>query len=279
VAEFVFNYGEWSRSLAETLWRDRARSAVDPRYFDRAMLRRIAEASAGILVHNPGAAAIVRRHTTKEFLSEIPHLFEPLSPLPLSRIGEVRNRWNIGPETFAFGIFGHLREPKRLHTCLEAFDRVRRQAECTLLVCGQFVSADLERSLAARLSGPGIIRVGYVEEHELDETLQAVDACLNLRYPAAGETSGIAIRAMGAGKPVIVSETEETSGLPEGTCIRVDPGPAETEMLVQYMAWLAKERDWAREIGRRAAAYVRKCHSPERAARMYLEAIQQIALH
>ena len=29
--EFIYNYGEWSRGLAESLWRDRARSAGDSR--------------------------------------------------------------------------------------------------------------------------------------------------------------------------------------------------------------------------------------------------------
>jgi hypothetical protein len=80
---------------------------------------------------------------------------------------------------------------------------------------------------------------------------------------------------MSAGKPVILTASEETSGLPEGTCLRVDAGVAETEMLAQYISWLATERHWAKEIGLRAAAYVRECHSPERAARMYLDVMNQ----
>jgi hypothetical protein len=44
------------------------------------------------------------------------------------------------------------------------------------------------------------------------------------------------------------------------------------------MGWLAMERHWAREVGLRAAAYVRECHSPERAACMYLEAIRQVSI-
>ena len=41
VDEFIFNYGEWTRSLAEDLWKHRARSAADPRYFEWPMLKRI----------------------------------------------------------------------------------------------------------------------------------------------------------------------------------------------------------------------------------------------
>jgi hypothetical protein len=42
-----------------------------------------------------------------------------------------------------------------------------------------------------------------------------VDACINLRYPAAGETSGIAIRLMGIGKPVLLTDGEVLA-FPEG---------------------------------------------------------------
>src|ERR1035438_10001227 len=62
VNEFIFNYGEWTRSLAEDLWKHRARSAADPRYFAWPMLKRIATTARRSGGHNPAAAAIVQRH-------------------------------------------------------------------------------------------------------------------------------------------------------------------------------------------------------------------------
>ena len=278
VEEFVFNYGEWSRPQAETLWRERARSAVDPRYFAYAMLRRVAGISRAVIVHNPGAAAVVRAHDPQVQVFEIPHLLDPPPAVLPSQIERVRKSWNIDRGTFVFGIFGHLRESKRLNICLSAFEMIRDQTDCALLVCGNFVTGELERKMAPLLNKPGILRMGYAPEPDFWEIAHATDACLNLRYPAAGETSGIAMRLMGAGKPVILTASEETSGLPEGTCLRVDPGAAETEMLAQYMKWLATERQWAGEIGRRAAAYVKDWHAPGKAARMYLDAINQAQL-
>src|SRR5215467_11428442 len=77
VNEFVFNYGEWMRGLAEELWSNRARSAADSRYFDYPMLKRIATVSRAIIVHNPAAACAVKRHVPDASLVEIPHLFTP----------------------------------------------------------------------------------------------------------------------------------------------------------------------------------------------------------
>lgn len=270
VNEFVYNYGEWSRTLAESLWQQRARSAVDPRYFERAMVRRIAEVSRAVIVHNPGAAAIVRAHVPSACVYQVPHLLMPPPATPGWEVERLRQSWRVSGRTFVFGIFGHLRESKRLRCCLEAFRTVRPDVDCALLVCGDFTSRDLERDLAPCLSSPGVIRVGYLPEGQFWCAANAVDACLNLRHPSAGETSGIAIRLMGAGKPVIFTASLETAGFPEATCLRVDAGVAEKEMLAAYMVWLARNPAAAREIGRSAAAYVRSEHAPETAARAYL---------
>ena len=45
----------WSEDLARELWRGRARSASDPQYFRYPMLKRVAERSLAVIVHNPAA--------------------------------------------------------------------------------------------------------------------------------------------------------------------------------------------------------------------------------
>jgi hypothetical protein len=271
--EFVFNYGPWSRSIAEALWDHRSLSVVDPRYFERPMVRRIGEASNAIIVHNPGAAAVVRAHAPSARVFEVPHLLSPPPQVPGWEVERLRQTWGVSGHTFVFGIFGHLRESKRLKSCLDAFDMVRRGNDCALLVSGEFASADLLRDLSPRLNGPGIIRMGYLSKQQFWIAANAVDTCLNLRYPGAGETSGIAMRLMGTRKPVILTASPETAGFPDGTCVRVDTGLAETEMLAAYMASLVREPAMAREIGRRGADWVRSNHAPVQAAQAYVSAL------
>ena len=74
--------------------------------------------------------------------------------------------------------------------------------------------ADLDRALQPLLTKPGIIRLGHMSEREFWAAAAATDACLNLRYPSAGETSGIAIRFMGIGKPVIVLNNSPATWVP-----------------------------------------------------------------
>jgi glycosyltransferase involved in cell wall biosynthesis len=274
VAEFVSNYGAWSEDLARDLWLHRARSAADPQYFRYPMLRRIAERSLAVIVHNPRAAEMVREHAPASIVHEIPHLWEqPQLPADFDVI-RLRMELGLRPHTFLLGVFGHLRESKRLPTVLRAFERASRAANVALLIAGDFVSPDLARSLEPLFGSPEILRIGYTEERDFWRYAAAVDACINLRHPAAGETSGIAIRLMGIGKPVIVTAASETSRFPDPACLRVDAGVAEEEMLAEYMVWLAQFPEDARSIGARASAYIREFHAVERVRDLYWRALQ-----
>jgi glycosyltransferase involved in cell wall biosynthesis len=261
IEEFAYNYGEWNRGLAGELWRARATSASDSRYFGYALLRRVAECSRAVVVHNPAAARAVKEHAPQARVVEIPHLF-PAPALPgEEEIAGYRRRLGVPPEAFLFGVFGYLRESKRLPAVLEVFANLHSENPRTaLLVAGEFVSTDLERAVEPLLHGPGVVRLRYLEERDFWLAAAAVDAGINLRYPAAGETSGIAIRLMGIGKPVMLTDAPEYARFPEDVCLRIAPGAAERESLRQHMILLTSISEVARAIGQRAAAHIRAHH-------------------
>jgi hypothetical protein len=138
-----------------------------------------------------------------------------------------------------------------------------------LLVAGGFVSTDLERAAAPLLRSPGVIRLPHLPEREFWMAASAVDACINLRYPAAGETSGIAIRLMGIGKPVMVTDSEECARFPEDGVIRIPAGAAERGALHDHMVLLTSLSEVARSIGQRGAVHVRAHHRVNDVSRRY----------
>lgn len=269
VEEFVYNYGSWHTGVAHALWKTRAHSAIDPRYFEYPMLKRIAERSRAVIVHNPAAAKSVKAHAPDANVHEIPHLFVPPALPPLYEVERLRAKLGLKPSTFLFGVFGHLRESKRLAPILRAFESVHASTGAALLIAGDFASTDLARSLKPLLQAPGIIRVGYLPDPTFWLHASAVDACINLRYPPAGETSGIAMRLMGIGKPVILSDGLEVSRIPDAACLRVDTGPTEEPMLAAAMQWLAAPPSDAREIGTRAARHIVQHHAIDTVAAAY----------
>ena len=270
IEEFVYQHGEWYRALAERLWLERAGSAQDHRYFQYPMLRRVAERSRAVIVHNPAAAAMVLEQAPGAAVVQIPHLFEAAPEPDPSDVLRFRQKLGIPTGTTLFGIFGYLRESKRVIPALETFARLRATGTpAALLLGGEFASPDLRAAVQPWLARPGVFHSGHLPEREFHLASAAVDVCLNLRDPGAGETSGIAIRMMGIGKPVVLTDGPETSDFPDGACLRVRRGVAETAELFEYMSLAVAAPHVLQQVGGLAQHYVRERHSLERAARDY----------
>jgi glycosyltransferase involved in cell wall biosynthesis len=274
VEEFVYNYGEWTRSLATELWRERARSGADARYFAYPMLRRVIEQSLAVIVHNPAAGAIVREHGAQNVF-EIPHLFDSPQMPAAADFLRLRNDLGVPLNQLLVGTFGHQRETKRLGVLARAFRSACDQgANARLLVTGEFVSKPYADAIEPLLVQSRAIRAGHLSDGEFWNHLAATDVCVNLRYPTAAETSGVAIRMMGMGKAVIFTRDAATDRYPEGACLRVDPGPAEEKMLADYILMLAYSRDVVSTMGRNAAEHVAREHAPQLVATQYWNAIR-----
>ncbi len=271
IEEVVYNLGEWNRPLARELWSGRATSASDPRYFEIPLLKRALEGARAVVVHNPEAKRIALRQAPGARVFEIPHLYSPpAEPASDAAVARYRQGLGVAAGDCLFGVFGYLRESKRLISILEAFAAVQEEnGRTALLVAGDFVSSDLERAAEPLLRRAGVIRRSFLGMHEFHLALAAADACINLRSPAAGETSGIAIRMMGLGKPVLLTDSPEYERIPEDACIRIPAGAAERESLRRHMGLLTSVTEVARDVGLRAARYVSERHRLEEAGRQY----------
>ena len=119
-------------AIGAKIWRAscggrRSRSAADPEYFRYPMIKRVVERSRAVIVHNPRAAALVHEHVRGATVHEIPHLFAlPADLPPQSEVIRWRAGLGVAAHTFLVGVFGHLRESKRLLALLRAFQRARR---------------------------------------------------------------------------------------------------------------------------------------------------------
>jgi glycosyltransferase involved in cell wall biosynthesis len=270
VEEFVFNYGEWSRGVAEDLWRRRASSGSGARYFAYPMLRRIAERSRAVVVHNPGAAALVRAHAPSARVIEIPLLWrQPAYPTAAEAL-RFRQSCGIPLRAFVFGVIGYLRESKRLASVLKALERTR---DPWLLIAGDFVSSDLERAIVPLLRRGRIVRLPYLPGRRFWLAALACDACINLRDPAAGETSDVAVQMMGAGKPVLLTASEDNKPFPADACVRIEAGLRERESLYEHMVLLTSFAGLGRKIGANAAAHIAAHHALPRIARTYWDTL------
>jgi hypothetical protein len=89
----------------------------------------------------------------------------------------------------------------------------------------------------AREAGVGgaLIVTGRIDLADFVRHLVAADVVLALRFPTHGEMSGALVRALGVGRPILVTAgTPASEELPEGVVVPVDPGVHETPSWRRY---------------------------------------------
>jgi glycosyltransferase involved in cell wall biosynthesis len=200
----------------------------------------------------------------------VPH---PAWPVPESAPAEIEG----GP---LFGAFGNVNANKRVPQLLEAFARVRRDRPGArlLLVGATSPGFDLDRRLQRLgLDGEGLVLEGYVGEDRLWALMAACDAVVSLRAPTMGETSGIAVRALLLGKPLVVSDVGWFSELPGDVALKVAPDDEEAATLAAALSLLAGDETARRAMGEAARAYAVREHGVERVAELYASALEQAA--
>ena len=93
-----------------------------------------------------------------------------------------------------------------------------------------------------------------------------MDVVVNLRYPASGETSGIGLRMMGIGKPVLTSD---------GEGLEVPAGVGEEERLAETMRECAEHPGRVREYGLAVRERVRREHDLGVVAERYMAVLRE----
>lgn len=174
---------------------------------------------------------------------------------------------------------GKLNATKRVPQLLEAFARLRARFPNALLVLAGETAPSFE--LGARLArlglrpGEDVAHLDYVAETRLWSLIAESDVCVNLRWPTMGETSGAAIRVLSLGKPLVVSDVGWFSELPDAVAVKVPVDEWEVDTLAAALEVLAANSDLRATMGEAALAYARREHDLERAADLYLAALEE----
>src|SRR5262249_57054217 len=157
---------------------------------------------------------------------------------------------------------------KRIPQLLEAFALLReRRPGARLLLAGAAAERfDLDRRLERVQLGDALVREEYVPEERMWSLMAACDVLVNLRSPTMGETSGAAIRALGLGKAMLVSDVGWFAELPDGVALRI---PVDEYEVPTIAAALELAAGHAAELGAAARAYVRSEHDLPRTADGY----------
>lgn len=266
--ELAYVLGTEGRQLAQ----DIRRGMVEPPLYDEPLNERLVDASLGLMVHSEYAAAGVRRHRPTVPLAVIPALIEPRPGSSL------RSRLDLPNEAILFGSFGQITAEKQPVFTLQAFSRLREtQPDAHFLFAGEALSdiGDTFNGMIESLGLTGCVHhIGYVPDlDEFVNWIYTADVVVNLRQPTAGETSAVALRAMAAGRPLIVFDHGWYHEIPADIALKIPP--LDGAGLTAAMARLAGSAELRQQMGRAGREYALKISHPDQVAAAYITFIRK----
>lgn len=230
---------------------------------------RVLEASLGVVALTPSVAARAALRLRDRPVLTLPHhLSLPLDPLPTR--SEARSALGLPEAAFVVTAPGLATRSKQLDLAIRVVARLRaRHPQLQFVVAGA-VEKDLPLENWARsaaLAG-GLSVTGRLSLEDFGRHLVAADVVLALRFPSHGEMSGALVRALGVGRPVLVTAgTPAAEAFPEGVVVPVDPGPGGGASLEALLSRLVEDAPVRESLGRLARAHVLAHHDLRDTAR------------
>lgn len=238
----------------------------------RALLRR----QRGVLVHSEWAAGVIREEDPEIRVRAISMGVPLPAAADLEAGRRLRRRFGLPEDKPVLGSFGFQTPIKRTAVAVRALACPGLE-EAHLLIVGES-SKGLDLEEEARRAGVAdrVHVLGFVPFEEFESAISAIDLCLNLRYPTAGETSASLLRVLAAGRPAIVSDYAQFADLPREVVVRVPlAGEEEPAELAALLRGLLAEPGRLRAMGEAAREHVRVRHDPARSAEAVVEACRE----
>lgn len=254
-------------------------------FFNRQLLLGgVVAASAAQIVHMPRSATdLTARYPAAWVFEFAMGVEDPLLSLSRNGWNDLRPRLGIPAESFVAGAFGVADPVKRLEVAVRALGRLAAElpeADPQLLLVGRFADPAYRRrleDLAAELGLRERVRfLGRSPRRDFELALLACDAVVNLRFPFRHQMSATLMRAIAAGRPVVVTEVPEWSHFPASFCRRAAPDEKEVEILARHLVDLASDPARRRAAGEAARRYWEEHATPARMADAYRRVLAEV---
>ena len=239
--------------------------------FDWPLSERVIDLSLGLIAHSRYVAGWVRQRRADLPVRVIPHVMS-------ARRSKVQRHVPGWPDqAVVFASAGQVTPSRQLDLVLRAFAEVRRSCpSARYLIVGEWRHPELslEQLLNNLHLQNAVHHLGFVEDlDDFDDWIASADVLVNWRHPTAGETSGVVLRALAAGVPVVVSDQGWYGELPDECCVKVPP--QDLAALTTAMRDLALDPEKRRRLGERAAIYAQQTLAPEAVAAQYVDFVQE----
>jgi glycosyltransferase involved in cell wall biosynthesis len=240
--------------------------------------RRVLESALGVIVHSHSSWRQVRQ------LTDVPVVRVPMAvDVPRLVAPEAERAWlGLPSDAYVICTVGLVGWAKRTPSLLRAVaglpPHVRERALLVFVGEGSGAVEEATRKAADELGIGGAIRwAGRVPLRQVSAYARAADVCVQLRYPARGETSAALLRELAAGAGCVVSDQGSLGELPDDVALKVRTPDHEVEDLTAALTRLHDDPALRTALGHGALRYVQQHHGMGDVLRRYGAMIEMTA--
>ncbi|MFK7803869.1 MAG: glycosyltransferase family 4 protein [Anaerolineae bacterium] len=230
--------------------------------------QRLINSAIGIMAHSQFVADQITQASSRPTKTKvIRHYALPDAEVAL---------WPDTKDKTIFACAGLMTSEKQIDKVLDALQQlVENNINAELRIIGEAAeNLPLTAWIHERRLDNHVVVTGFIESAEAFVSQMAeAHIIINLRQPTVGETSGVVMRSMAAGRPVIVYDHGWYSELPDG-CLKIEPdSPA---ALLAAMKNAAADHDRLKALGKACHAEIQAHYRPEQVAREMVDWLEKL---
>ncbi|ABI77409.1 putative mannosyltransferase [Hyphomonas neptunium ATCC 15444] len=260
-----WSYGFWRALYSSHGWTpviSRAQISDDAAINSWPASREIISRALGIITHSQTA-----RHIAEEIYGEAYGSRWRKVNFPKAALSCEASVRSSKQRKFRISTFGFIDDVKCPIELVEswALSPMSKRNDCELIFIGENEGGEFGRRLNGRIADLGLeqsVRItGFVDATSYREALRNTDVAIQLRKVTRGETSAAVFDCLAAGIPLVVNKLGAMNELPEDIVLQT-PEVVTPEHLSEVLTQLWQSPDQRKELGKKAAEYIEKCHSP-----------------
>ncbi|MGB0505157.1 MAG: glycosyltransferase [Pikeienuella sp.] len=234
--------GEWGRKFAYQRSKGYYSQHLE---FHTRVNKRVTERAEAVIVHSEWARMQLELQGCRGPIYVIPHyaLTPEQSPTGVKTRQEARARLGFADDDFIILSAGYVTRAKRIEWTVAAFEALADDCPHARLVIAGEVLPDILGGLITDSRHRDRIHItGYLADAAFCDYTLAADVLPVMRFPSAGESSGVASRALGFGRLVIAPELMAFSDLNDKYVEKIHLDQPPVEQLIKIL------RRWAGDL-------------------------------
>lgn len=265
-------YGEQAAALGRKL----LFGSIDPLNlsFAHALIGR----SRAVLVHSQSARDFVRKSAPGKPVAVVP-MGVPIDAAGSQEPG-LRAKYGFAADDFLLASVTTPARNKRIELVVQAVAQLRqRYPALKLVILGSGPLGETGRSLQSDPAlRQGITVTGWLDGDAYRDHIRMADAVVDMRYPSGGETSASLLRALAAGKALIVSQQGPFAELPGSCSVKIAVDAEEARNLTAAIAHLMSDAEHRARMGQAAREFASSQLGLDTAADGYARFLREVIL-